>query len=255
MPVVAPPPPAFVQAVEKQLAGTQMHVVDWWADDLDGDHIPESIALVCDDSVGEYIVQRGIQLLELPGPFDGRNPCPDVATPPAWHVEHAGTISFAQSVHHGSIGETYAIRGGVLVELRLHSDGFDVGSDGDTGEVDDDDYETLRWSQRITPPHRKATVRSGPIAIVTDDVQRATKLVGASTLAVTRDDGHGEFLLHIHADRELAIRSDRTVHLGPGDSELPVEQVGELDIAAAGTIIHVHLQPIPENGGYPPAQP
>jgi hypothetical protein len=254
MPVLAPPPPAFVQVVEKQLSGTRMHVVDWWADDLDGDHILESIALVCDDASGEYIVQRGVQLLELPGPFDGRNPCPDV-TAPAWHVEHAGTIAFTQTVHHGAISETYAIRGGVLVELRMHSDGFDVDSNGHTDEIDDVDYETLRWSNRITPPNHKSTVTSGPLVIVTDDVQRTTKLVGGSTLAATRDDGHGEYLLHVHADRELAIRGDRSVHLGPGDSELPIEQVGELDIVTGGTIIHVHFQPIADNARYPPAKP
>jgi hypothetical protein len=254
MPALAAPPPAFVQAVEQRLATTHQHVVDWWADDLDGDHVLESIALTCSDSSGEYIVQRGVQLLELPGPFDGRNPCPDV-TAPAWHVEHAGTLAFTQAVHHGMVGETYAIRGGVLVELRMHTDGFEVGSNGNTDEVDDVDYETLRWSARVTPPNHKSTVTAGPLVIVTDDVQRATKLVGGSTLAATRNDGQGEYVLHVHADRELTIRGDRSVHLAPGDSELAVEQIGELDIVSGGTIIHVHFQPIADNAGYPPATP
>ncbi|TMQ11969.1 MAG: hypothetical protein E6J90_33115 [Deltaproteobacteria bacterium] len=45
-------PASFVHAIEARLAATHLHVVDWWADDLDGDHIPESIAFVCDDDAG-----------------------------------------------------------------------------------------------------------------------------------------------------------------------------------------------------------
>ncbi len=251
--VLAAPPPAFVHAVEQRLATTHMHVVDWWADDLDGDHVLESIALVC-DAYGEYIVQRGDQLLEMPAAIDGRNPCPDVTTP-AWHVEHRGTIAFTQAVHHGSVSETYAIRDGKLVELRLRSDSFEVGSDGNTGEVDDVDYQALRWSSSVTQPDHHVTVRSGPLVIVTDDVRRATTIVGATTIAATRDDGHGGYVLHVHADRELIFRADQSVHLARGDSELRTDQYGELDIGAGGTIIHVHFQPIADNATYPAATP
>jgi hypothetical protein len=255
MPALPAPPPAFVQAVEQRLAATHQHVVDWWADDLDGDHILESIALACgDDDSGEYIVQRGVQLLEMPGPFDGRNHCPEV-TAPAWHVEHAGTLAFTQAVHHGMVGQTFAIRGAVLVQLRLHSDGFDVGNDGNTDEVEDVDYEALRWSSQVTPPNHKTTATSGPLVIVTDDVRRTTTIIGATTLAATRDDGHGGIVLHVHADRELAIRTDKLVHLARGDSELLIAAAGELELVVGGTTTKVRFQPIEGNASYPPAAP
>nr|HEX4314328.1 hypothetical protein [Kofleriaceae bacterium] len=249
---LAAPPPAFVQAVEQRLATTHMHVVDWWADDLDGDHVLESIALAC-DTYGEYIVQRGDTLLEMPAAIDGRNPCPETAAP--WHVEHTGTIAFTQSVHHGSVSQSFAIRGGKLVQLRLHSDGFEVGRDGNTDEVDDVDYEALRWSSRITPPDHKATATSGPLVIVTDAVRRTTTIIGATTIAATRDDDHGAIVLHVHADRELTIRSATAVHLARGDSELQVDASGEVDVVAGGATIHVHFQPIDGNASYPAATP
>jgi hypothetical protein len=250
---LAAPPPAFVQAVAQRLATTHMHVVDWWADDLDGDHVLESIALVC-DTYGEYIVQRGNQLLEMPAAIDGRNPCPD-ATAPAWHVEHRGTIAVTQAVHHGSVSESYAIRDGKLVELRLHSDSFEVGSDGNTGEVEDVDYEALRWSSSVTRPNHNATVTSGPLVLVTDDVRRGTTIIGATTIAATRDDDHGAIVLHVHADRELTIRSAKAVHLARGDSELQVDASGELDVVAGGATIHVRFQPVDGNASYPAATP
>jgi hypothetical protein len=250
---LAAPPPAFVQAVAQRLATTHMHVVDWWADDLDGDHVLESIALVC-DTYGEYIVQRGNELLEMPAAIDGRNPCPDVTTP-AWHVEHRGTIAVTQAVHHGSVSETYAIRDGKLVELRLHADGFEVGSDGNTGEVEDVDYEALRWSTSVTQPNHNTTATSGPLVIVTDDVRRATTIIGATTIAATRDDEHGGYILHVHADRELSFRAEQSVHLARGDSELRTDQYGELDVATTGRVIHVHFQPIGDDARYPTPTP
>ncbi len=50
-------------------------MVDWWADDLDGDQVPESIALVCNDDTGFYLVQKGNVLLTAPKIVDSRNTC------------------------------------------------------------------------------------------------------------------------------------------------------------------------------------
>jgi len=50
-------PASFARIVEARLANTTMHVADWWADDLNGDDIPESIAFVCDDDGGFFLVR------------------------------------------------------------------------------------------------------------------------------------------------------------------------------------------------------
>jgi hypothetical protein len=112
-------PPSFVHAVEARLAAAHMHVVDWWADDLDGDHVPESIALVCDADTGFFLVQHGNDLLEAPVEIDGRNSCPEAPpTTPAWRVVKSGVISENVNVHHGRIGYSFAIRDGRLVLVR-----------------------------------------------------------------------------------------------------------------------------------------
>src|SRR5207247_10415660 len=76
-------PASFARMVEARLATTSMHVADWWADDLDGDHAPESIAFVCDDDGGFFLVQQGSELLETPVWVDGRNSCPKPDARPA----------------------------------------------------------------------------------------------------------------------------------------------------------------------------
>src|SRR5262245_12324062 len=87
-------PPSFVHAVEARIAAEHMHVVDWWADDLDGDRVPESIAFVCDSEAGWFLVQHGNDLLEAAAEIDGRNSCPEASpTPPAWRVVKSGRIS------------------------------------------------------------------------------------------------------------------------------------------------------------------
>jgi hypothetical protein len=252
-------PPAFVQVVEQRLASAHMHLVDWWADDLDGDRMPESIALACNEDSGVYWIQHGTQVLEMPAPIDGRNACPDAAPgKPPWHVEHTGTIAYGLSVHHGRIDYTVAIRDGRLALLREHDDGIEVDSSGTTDETDDVDYEALTWKTRVVPPNRTPTVSSGPLVIVTDRVRRATKLIGASTIAATRGpDGSNTITLHVHADRVLALSGCTNgpcaaARLATGDSELTENAGGAFEIAAGGTTIHVHTQPLDGDQSYRP---
>jgi hypothetical protein len=249
-------PTSFVHAVEARLASAHMHVVDWWADDLDGDHVAESIAFVCGEDAGFFLVQHGSDLLEAAAEIDGRNNCPEAPpTPPAWRVEKSGVISEHISVHHGSIGYSFAIRDGRLVVVREDSEGFDVGRDGNTGEEDHVNYDDLTWSQRIEAPHKRAKQTSGPLVLVTDRVRRPSKLVGASTLAATRGDD--ATTLHVHADRALVLRDCsgtpcKMTRLAKGDSQLPIGGGGELEILAGKAKIVVHLQPLEGEASYPP---
>jgi|GEM_PF-3750225 len=249
-------PASFVHAVEARIAAEHLHLVDWWADDLDGDHVPESIAFVCGDDAGLFLVQHGTDLLEAVREIDGRNNCPDApAARPAWRVEKSGTIDESINVHHGTIGYSFAIRGGQLVMVRESSSGFDVGRDGNTDEDDRADYDTLTWSQRITPPRGRAKQTSGPIVLVTDHVRRPSKLVGASTLAVTTGDT--TMTLHVHADRALVVRDCndtpcKSTRLAAGDRELSIAATAELEVVAGKAKIHVHLHALEGKASYPP---
>jgi hypothetical protein len=252
-------PASFVHLVEARLSAADMHLVDWWADDLDGDHITESIAFVCGDDAGLFLIQHGNDLLEAPVEIDGRNSCPEAPpTPPKWRVEKSGVVSAGATVHHGHIGHSLAIRGGRLVLVREDSGGFDVGRDGNTDEEDHVNYDDLTWSHRIEPPHKRAKETSGPLVLITDRVRRASKLVGASTLAATRGDS--STTLHVHADRALALRNCndtpcKTTRLAKGDSELAIAVGGELEILAGKTKIVVHFQPLEGEASYPPPSP
>src|SRR2546421_12772120 len=106
-------PRAFVDAIDLRLANTKMHVVEWWAADLDGDKVPEAIAAVCDDDSGLFLVQHGKDLLEAPMGIDGRNSCP-AADRPAWKLRTEPAITHRMSVHHGSVATSIALRGGKL---------------------------------------------------------------------------------------------------------------------------------------------
>jgi hypothetical protein len=250
-------PPSFVQAVKARLADAPpMHVVDWWADDLDGDHVPESIAFVCGDDAGMFLVQHGNDLLEAPAQVDGRNSCPEApSNPPAWRVAKAGVIRENYNVHHGGIGYWFAIRAGQLVLVREDGDGIDVGPDGITKEANRVDYDNLTWSQRVQPPHQRATQTSGPLVVITDRVRRASKLVGESTLAATRGD-HST-TLHIHADRALVVRdcSDKPcemIRIAKGDREVAIAAPGDLEILAGKAKIVVHFEALEGEASYPP---
>ena len=157
-------PPAFVQTVEHRLAGTQMHLVDWWADDLDGDRVLESIAFVCDEGTGRFLVQHGAQLLEVPAQIDGRNACPDPGPKPAWHVEHEGTItgSSASTTAAWTTSSRSATAGPCCCASTTTAS--TSAWPRTTHEDDDADFEALTWSSHVEPPQGKATRTSGPIS-------------------------------------------------------------------------------------------
>jgi hypothetical protein len=249
-------PSSFAHAVDARIATDHMHVVDWWADDLDGDHVNESIALVCNEEAGRFLVQHGSDLLEAPAAIDGRNACPEApATRPAWRIEKSGVISQNVNVHHGNMGHALAIRGGQLVLVRQNSSGFEVGRDGNTDEEDQTDYDALTWSHRIQPPHGRAKRTSGPLVLVTDKVRRPAKLVGTTTLAASR--GESTMTLHVHADRALVVRdcSDKpckTTKIAKGDHDVAVAIASELEIVAGPTKLAVHFEPLEGEASYPP---
>jgi hypothetical protein len=114
LPVDRNVPAGFRAAVARHLANTAYRVVQWWADDLDGDGIADNIAAVCDDETGFYLVQHAGRLLEADMAIDGRNPCPD-RPPPRWRVRHAGRIVEVVRVHDGTQRYELAIRGDRLV--------------------------------------------------------------------------------------------------------------------------------------------
>jgi len=252
--VFAAAPQTFVDIVDQRLAGTALHVVDWWADDLDGDKIPEAIAQVCDARRGFFIVRHGSDILEAPMEIDGRNRCPDVATKPAWHVRRAGTIGQPIDVHHGYVTREYAIRDHQLVMVREGSHGFDVTSSGARVDYDDaSDFDKLTWTER----HAGKAAR-GPLVLATEHVHRATPIVGKTTIAATQSND--DLTLHIHADRALAVRSCLSdsepdsctvVKLAKGDHELAIA-TAEIVVSAARTTYRVHVARVALDQSYPP---
>lgn len=249
-------PPAFVHAVEAKISASHMHVVDWWADDLDGDSVPESIAFACNDDAGVFLVQRGTDLLEAPAEIDGRNSCPDAPAKPAWRVEKAGVIAENINVHHGHMGIALAIRDRRLVMVREDSEDFESSRDGDTSEELHTDYDSLTWSRNAEGPGKsKKKKASGPLVLITDRVRRPSKLIGESTLAATRDGSATK--LHVHADRALVIRDCsskpcKTKRVAKGDGEIAMETPSELEIVAGKTRLQVHFEPLEGEASFPP---
>jgi hypothetical protein len=247
----APPPPAFVTAVGHRLTGSRMHVVDWWADDLDGDKVPEAIARVCDDNSGVYLIQRGSDLLEVPYEIDGRNDCSPNDKPPEWHTAKLGVIADEMLVHHGSITHVLAIRDGRLALLRMESNGFDVTRTGNVDGIDVTDYEKLTWQHRYG---RSAS--RGPLVLATPHLHRATKLVGGTTLTAT-PTGDNQFTLQVHADRAVTVLDcsstpcTTTAKLAKGDHDVPGVQ-NEVTLSAGGTRYEVHLEAVDTDQAYPP---
>jgi hypothetical protein len=243
-------PKAFVDAIDARLAGTQMHVVDWWADDLDGDKTPEAIAVVCGNEAGYYLVQRGKDLLEAAMEIDGRNNCP-AENRPAWQTRKDGVIDETVNVHHGSIHYAHAIRDGKIVTIRERSEGFDVNRDGShTDEEDITDYDKLTWSRKVTP----GSSASGLLVIATDGAhKRVTTVVGGTTLVATKSGDR--VTLHVHADRDVTVRQcpspsdpcqSSKVSAG-GDTDVAVDSF-EFEVRAGGKVFALHVDQI--DAGY-----
>lgn len=248
-------PAAFVAVVEKRAAAAHLHVVDWWSDDLDGDKVPESIAMVCDDSSGFYLVQRGAVLLEAPMQIDGRNACPAApAARPPFRVVHDGVISELMNVHHGFTLYSLAIRDARLVLVAEDDRSREASSSGHDDEDDHVDYDRLEWTKRVdTNGHVKAT--EGPLVIVTDQVRRASHLVGATTIAATR--AGDRMTLHVHADRALVVRDCSSApctstQVARGDHELTIDAASELLVVAGKTTVRVRIEKLDGDQRYPP---
>jgi hypothetical protein len=285
VPAAPTAPPAFARAIEARLATTDMHLADWWVDDLDGDHVPESIALVCREGAGLFLVQYGSDLLETPAEIDGRTPCPSAsATLPAWRVATSGLISnyHRQSVAKQLAGDGVVVTSGVISNYQGACDGYTLYSlgirDGQlvvvrvdsavhwlehgdwTREQEHVDYDDLTWSKHIRREGGKTLKKtSGPIVLITDRVRQKARLVGDSTLAATRSDN--ATTLHIHADRALVLRNCdttpcQTTRVAKGDSEIAAGPGGELEVLAGPTKIVVHFEQLEGTASYPPpAQP
>ncbi len=251
-------PPSFVKAVEQRLEGAQLHLVDWWADDLDGDRVLESIAFACNDDKGVFLVQHGTQLLEMLVLVDRHNPCPPARARPKWRVAYLGTINEHVNVDNGSMDYAFAIRGGQLVVLREHDQGGDGDSPQQATSETDLDFEALMWAEQFDPPTGKPTRRSGPMILVTDRVRRPTKIIGATTIAATRgSERDDDITLHVHADRALVIRNCEhqpctSASLARGDTELRLPNVVELELDVDGTAMPVHVESLVGNESYPP---
>ena len=249
-------PTSFVHAVEARVTASHMHLVDWWADDLDGDHVPESIAFVCGDDAGVFLVAYAGEILEAPAAIDGRNSCPEAPPqPPTWRVLNSNVIHQGMAVHHGQITSSLAIREHRLVRVREDEGSIDVGRDGTTSERDHVDYDELTWRHVLQPPKGRARTSSGPLVVVTDLVRRATRLVGASTLAATR--GHDATTLHVHADRPLVLRDCtetpcRTTRVAKGEAEVQTSATFELEVITGRSKLVVHLVALDGEASYPP---
>jgi hypothetical protein len=254
---LAAPPPAFVQAIDQRIAGTHLQLVDWWSDDLDGDKVAESIAEVCDDSTGMYLVQHGTKLLEVPREIDGRNHCDVAAQRPEWGERHLGVIEEQVSVHHGSDMYRLAIRGGAAVMVQMESDGFDVVRGGQDGQEEYENYETLTWKRVHTPPKRPATRTSGPLVLAGRSPGRAVTLFGATTVTASAANVAGPIVLHIHADRALTLNDCSgddgcaAKKIAKGDTDLEVGNV-EVKIVAGKQRRELHVVTLDADSSYPP---
>ena len=232
-------PQVFVAAVDHRLAGTKLHVTDWWADDLDGDKVPEAIARVCDDVSGFFLVQRGADLFEVPLEIDGRNNC-DAESRPAWTTRHDGSIGQNVNVHHGSITNEYAIRDGGLALIREASSGFDVNRDGSHDDEDDvTDYDKLTWTHTVSVG--KST-RAG-LVVATPHGLRVTTIVGKTTTTAVASSEH--LTLHIHADRPLVVRvcsatPCTTTRVSKGDRDVVID-FDDLEVVVGGKTYPLHV--------------
>ena len=246
--VFATAPQAFVAMVEQRISGTELHVTDWWADDLDGDHKPEAIAMVCEREHGFVLVLHGQTLLEAPIEIDGRNSC-DVANRPAWTTRDAGTITENFNVHHGYMRYSLAIRDNKLALVGMSGHSFEHSRDGEDTEDDTVDYDALTWTH-----DENGTVTHGPLVLAAEHVHATTAIAGKT--AITATWGADGAILHVHADRSMTIRDhypmdDRwTVKVDKGDRDIPCG-TAQIEVLASGTTTVVHIEHVDNDGRYP----
>ncbi|MFT3697761.1 MAG: hypothetical protein QM831_31770 [Kofleriaceae bacterium] len=244
-------PHVFVEAIDQRIQGTQQHVTDWWADDLDGDHTPEAIARICDDSSGYYLVLHGKDLLEAPIEIDGRNSCGE-PNRPDWVVHHTGELVDNVAVHHGSTKNVFAIRDNQLVLIRDESHGFDVNRDGSHDDDDEvTDYDHLTFTEKQTG---KKTVHAA-LVLATPNAKRTTTITGKTTVSASwgADD---KITLHVHSPKPIAMRvcpetPCTKTPIAAGDHDLDVEG-DRFDLVIGGTVFPVHIEHISTEQRFPP---
>jgi len=94
--------------------------------------------------------------------------------------------------------------------------------------------------------------------VLTDQVRRPTKIIGATTIAATRGNERGsDITLHVHADRAVVIRNCdhqpcATASLAPGTAELRFPNVGEVEVDFDGTTMPVQIYALDGDQSYPP---
>jgi hypothetical protein len=255
-------PASFVHAVQTRLVDERMHLVDWWADDLDRDRIPESIAFVCNDDAGLFLVQHGRDLLEAALVIDGRNGCPE-APPraPAWLFKKSGVIQRDFYVHHGAARWSYAVRDGHLVVVREDVSSWDITHRREFREESHVDYDQLTWSSSVEESKRREQT-SGVLVLVMDRARRVTTLIGKSTLRAFNHGG--QTTLRFHADRALVVRDCRTpctsTWVAKGDREISIPPVAneidagkppEIEVLAGDRGIVVRFCPLGGDVSYP----
>jgi hypothetical protein len=256
---------AFVDVVNHRLADSpDLHVVDWWADDLDGDGKLESIARICAPDRGFFLVQHGDDVLETPWTIDGRNDCPAPAPRPAFELRHDGFITETINVHHGEDSYRIAVRGNRLVMVGMSASGFDIMREGREDEVNLADYDKLTWETVTSMDEVVSQHDRGVIVLVGETARRKTTLLGGTTMWATRvgDRATGQITLHVHADRAVTVcnrgndysQPCTKIELAAGDHDLPLDGY-ELSVTAGTTTVLARLETIDGDGDYPVAPP
>jgi hypothetical protein len=222
LPVDKHVPAAFAAALAKHLANTDYRVVQWWADDLDGDGIAENIAAICDGFTGFYIVQHRDQLLEADLTIDGRNHCPD-EPPPPFRLRHLHRIVEVVNVHKAEDRYELAIRDHQLALLRQSEASWEAARDEHDSLVLD--YEALTWREDEQWTGHRSSQR-GVLVLAAPHVHRPTVLAGDTALTAT-GDAEMNVVLHLHADRPVAACT-------PGDDWCHPQQIdhGDADVAS-----------------------
>jgi hypothetical protein len=247
---------SFVDVVDDRLADSHtLHVVDWWADDLDGDGKLESIAMICEPEHGFFLVQHGNDVLEAPWTVDGRNSCPDPAPRPAFDLRHDGYIAETINVHHGVDHYRLAIRDNRLVQIGTGGHSFD---NFQTGREDDDgmtDYDKLRWEASARVDDVVIQHARGVIVLAGETIRRATTIAGRTTVAATRS--FDQLTLHIHADGPVTISSSDSdyqhfdaIELGTGDHDVVVA-AWEFRVTVGTTSELVRIAVVDADDSYP----
>jgi hypothetical protein len=258
-------PAAFIAAVDKRIASTDYVVVQWWADDLDGDHRDDNIAAICNQDKGFYFIQSGDRLFEADMQINGRHHCFDVTPPasrPAWAVRHDGTVTTSLSGTKQDHASRLAIRDHQLVVVARQDVDWHDGVDTDIV-----DYDKLTWTSEhaewtdARDAKRVTAASRGVLVLATPHNRRATP-VGPTTLTATGAFGEA-LVLHVHAERAVVVQPCAPtaadpctpIQIATGDRDVAIHDYAGVVVIDGSTRFAVHLEPIDGDAAYPPAPP